>query len=149
MSNPEDKFSPDMAQCKGLNMSCIMRKTAFFICKNKGGDQLHRYCSADQRLSIYFLNPKFPASSHLLWLYSLVCVGPSWKPEGRFSSDMAHIMFFFSAVERVLCHPPIFPEPKVSISGSLGHHEGGSRGGGAQAMASQYTGITLTYPENR
>ena len=24
--------------------------------------------------SLYFLNPKFQASSHLLWLYSLVCV---------------------------------------------------------------------------
>ena len=29
---------------------------------------------------LYFLNPKFQASSHLLWLYSLVCVGPSRKP---------------------------------------------------------------------
>ena len=26
--------------------------------------------------SLYFLNPKFQASIHLLWLYSLVCVGP-------------------------------------------------------------------------
>ena len=30
--------------------------------------------------SIYFLNPKFQASSHLLWVYSPVCVGPGWKP---------------------------------------------------------------------
>ena len=43
---------------------------------------------ADQRLVfaiqilqfIYFLNPKFQASSHLLWLYSPVCVGPGLKP---------------------------------------------------------------------
>ena len=44
-------------------------------------------CAADQRLcfrytestiSLYYLNPKFQASSHLLWLYSPVCVGPSW-----------------------------------------------------------------------
>ena len=26
--------------------------------------------------SLYFLNPKFQASSYLMWLYSLVCVGP-------------------------------------------------------------------------
>ena len=41
-------------------------------------------CEADQRLCfrctdstipVYFLNPKFPASSHLLCLYSSVCVG--------------------------------------------------------------------------
>ena len=30
--------------------------------------------------SLFFLNPKFQASSHLLWLYSPVCVGPGRKP---------------------------------------------------------------------
>ena len=30
--------------------------------------------------SFYYLNPKFQASSHLLWLYSPVCVGPGQKP---------------------------------------------------------------------
>ena len=29
---------------------------------------------------LYFLNPKFPVSSHLLWLHSPVCVGPGRKP---------------------------------------------------------------------
>ena len=29
--------------------------------------------------SLYFLNAKFQASSHLLWLYSLFCVGPRQK----------------------------------------------------------------------
>ena len=29
---------------------------------------------------LYYLNPKFQASSHILWLYSLVCVGPGRKP---------------------------------------------------------------------
>ena len=29
--------------------------------------------------SVYFLNLKFQASSHLLWLYHLVCVGPGQK----------------------------------------------------------------------
>ena len=28
---------------------------------------------------LYFLNAKFQASSHLLQLYSPVCVGPGWK----------------------------------------------------------------------
>ena len=28
---------------------------------------------------LYFLNPKFQVSSHLLWMYSLVCVGPGRK----------------------------------------------------------------------
>ena len=30
--------------------------------------------------SLSFLNPKFQASSHLLWLYRLVCVIPGQKP---------------------------------------------------------------------
>ena len=30
--------------------------------------------------SLYYLNPKFQASSHLLWLCSPVCVGPGRKP---------------------------------------------------------------------
>ena len=62
-------------------MSHVTRKPAFCTCDNKG--------AADQRLcfryiaSYYFLNPKFPASNHLLGLHSLVCVGtvgPGRKP---------------------------------------------------------------------
>ena len=30
--------------------------------------------------SLFYLNPKFQASSILLWVYSLVCVGPGRKP---------------------------------------------------------------------
>ena len=30
--------------------------------------------------SLFFLNPKFQASSHLLWLYSPICVRPGRKP---------------------------------------------------------------------
>ena len=66
-----------------------MRNPAFYICENKGADQLCGNRTADQRLcfryidtvvqSLYFLNPKFQASSHLLWLYSPVCVGPGHK----------------------------------------------------------------------
>ena len=39
---------------------------------------------------LYFLNPKFPVSSHLLCLYSPVCVGPVWKPHWWFSHHAAH-----------------------------------------------------------
>ena len=30
--------------------------------------------------SLFYVNPKFQASSHLLWLYSLLCVGPGRTP---------------------------------------------------------------------
>ena len=70
------------------NLSLVMKKTFFCKCENKDADQLRSYCKADQRLcfairivkSLYYLNPKFHASSHLLWLYSPVCVGPGRKP---------------------------------------------------------------------
>ena len=69
-------------------MSRVMRKPAFCLCENKDADQLRGNREADQRLcfatrivqSLYYLNPKFQASSHLVWLYSPVCVGPGRKP---------------------------------------------------------------------
>ena len=71
-----------------IYLSLVVRKSAFCISENKDTDQLRSNCAADQRLvfatrivqSLYFLYTKFQASSHLLWLYSLVCVGPSRKP---------------------------------------------------------------------
>ena len=55
------------------DMSRVMRKPTFCICKNKDADQLPGNCEADQRLSfryqivqfLYFLHTKFQASSHL------------------------------------------------------------------------------------
>ena len=59
-----------------LEMSRVMRKQTFCICENKDADQLRGNREADQRLcfryidsfipSLYFLNPNFQASSHLL-----------------------------------------------------------------------------------
>ena len=65
-----------------------MRKPAFCICENKDADQLRGNREADQRLCFryitstipHFLNPKSQASSHLVWLYSSVCVRPGRKP---------------------------------------------------------------------
>ena len=65
-----------------------MRKPDFCICENKDAGQLRSNCAADQRLcfrytdstTLYYLNPKFQASSHFLWPYSPVCVGPGRKP---------------------------------------------------------------------
>ena len=40
---------------------------------------------------LYFLNTKFQASSHLQWLYSLVCVRPGQNPHCWFSHVAAHM----------------------------------------------------------
>ena len=47
-----------------------MRKLAFCICQNYGTDQC--LCFGFILQSLYFLSPKFQASSQFLWLYSLV-----------------------------------------------------------------------------
>ena len=80
-------------------MSCVVRKPAFcIICENKDADQLCCNGEADQisfavtaklisafvfvtRIvqSLFFLNPKYQSSRHILWPYSPVCVGPGQK----------------------------------------------------------------------
>ena len=77
------------AQCQKLgSMSLVMRKPDFCICENKDADQLRSNCAADQRLCFSYIDSTIPllpksdflAFSHLLWLYSPVCVGPGRKP---------------------------------------------------------------------
>ena len=48
--------------------------------------------------SIYNLIPKFQASSHLLWLYSLVCVGPGRKPR------RPHVRLFNHGTNLIIFH---------------------------------------------
>ena len=81
-----------------------MRKPAFCICENKGADHLRCNREAISAVvfatrivqSLYFINPKFQASSYLLWLYSPVCVGPGQKPRTPvFSERDSFIDFLF------------------------------------------------------
>ena len=93
-------------------MSHVMRKPTFCIWENKDADQFRGNCEADQQLGfatwivqfLYFRNPKFQASSHLLKLYSLVCVGPGEKPERLFSHDAAHILSLIVRYAPVICN---------------------------------------------
>ena len=92
-----------------INLSLVVRKPAFCICENKDADQLRsNYSAADQRRLFRYTesttpllpSTKFQASSHLLWLYSLVCVGLVGNPKDRFSHNEAHfvillLIFFF------------------------------------------------------
>ena len=70
-----------------------MRKPAFCTyVKTKAQIMISAFVFATHRVqSLSFLNPKFQASSHLLWLYSPVCVRPGRKFKDRFSHDTAHI----------------------------------------------------------
>ena len=64
--------------------------------------------------SLYYLNPKFQVLSHLLWLYSPVCVGPGRKPRrplfsqrGSFRIENHNNKKNFSLIHRmtqIICH---------------------------------------------
>ena len=75
-------------------MSRIIRKADFYLCKNKDADQLCSNCTAvtAQLISAFvfatwmvqfllYLYPKFQYSSFLLWVYRPVCVGPGRKSQ--------------------------------------------------------------------
>ena len=72
--------------CLFSHLSLVVRKPALCICENKDEDpvtaQLISAFVFPIRIvqSLFFLNPKLQASSHRLWLYSLVCDGPGRKP---------------------------------------------------------------------
>ena len=72
-------FQTEFAGCSlalNIQISRVMRKPTSVICENKGTNQLHSNCEADKclcfpytdstmpPLSLYFLNPKPPTSSH-------------------------------------------------------------------------------------
>ena len=63
-----------------IYMSLVMRKPAFCICENKDTKLISAVVFAIRIVqSLFYLNLKFQASSHLLWLYNPVCVGPGRK----------------------------------------------------------------------
>ena len=84
-----------------LYMSRYIGKPTICIGENKDADQLHGNREADQRLCfhyldivqfLFYLNPKFQASSSFLCLYCPVCVRPVRKPHCWVSHEAAHIL---------------------------------------------------------
>ena len=88
-------------------MSLVVRKQALCKCEKT---KMQISCAVTAQLisafvfatwlvqSLYYLNPKFQASSHLLWLYSPVCVVPGRKPRRPvFSQGGSNISILFLA----------------------------------------------------
>ena len=75
-------------------MSHYMRKQGICICENKDADQklISAFIFATRVVrSLYYLNSKFQASSHLQWLRSLDCVGPgqtTQRPVSHYEANM-------------------------------------------------------------
>ena len=57
---------------------------------------------------LYFLNLKFPISSHLLCLYSSVCVRPGQKPRSRGSIIIRTDMAIRCEINIIICHSVIY-----------------------------------------
>ena len=96
-----------------LYMSRVVRKPAFYISENKDADQLRGnsitanlicvFVFATRILqSLYFLNPKFQASSYLLWLYIPVCVAPVQKRRKPLFSQRGSYSIHSRIIERIL-----------------------------------------------
>ena len=106
------------------HLSRLVRKSAFCICENKDADQL---CSNTAKLIsafvfaiwivqfLYYLNLKFQASSHLLWLYSPVCVGPGRKPRRPDFSKRGSFNFIEAFGKLLKFEEDIFCEEKISL----------------------------------
>ena len=54
---------------------------------------------------LFYLNPKFQASSHLLWLYSPFCVGPGQKPRRPVFSQRGSNDRFGDKSNKMICEP--------------------------------------------
>ena len=76
-----------------IYMSRVVRKPAFAYAKTKA--QISFAVTAQ---SLYFQNSKFQASSHLLWLYSPVCVGPGQKPRRPVFSERGSYICAISCI---------------------------------------------------
>ena len=79
---------------RSMEMSRLMRKPTIYIFKTKGADQLRSYCEADQHLCFRYTDSTISLlskSKFLLWLDSLICVGPVRKPHHWFSHNSAQI----------------------------------------------------------
>ena len=71
-----------------MSVSICLESYNICICENKDANQLPGNRAADQCLCFCYIqstipllqNAKFQVFSHLLWLHSLVCVGPGRKP---------------------------------------------------------------------
>ena len=103
------------------SMSRDMRKPDFCICENKDTDQLRGNKDTDHlrgnaklisafvfatqiEQSLYFLNTKFQAASHLMRLYSQVSVGPGRKSRRPVFSQRGsyNLCFYISEISSIM-----------------------------------------------
>ena len=71
-----------------------MGKPTICIGENKGAKLISAFVFATRIVQfLFYLNPKFQASSSFLCLYRTVCVGPVRKPHCWFSHETAQMCY--------------------------------------------------------
>ena len=94
-------------------MSRVMRKPDFGLCENKGADQLHSNCEADQRLCFRYTDSTIPLLRNFQPL-AISCAGAAWilldlvgNPEDWFSCVAAPIIQVLYKIHHIpRAHPP-------------------------------------------
>ena len=97
-------------------VSHIVRKPAFAYAKTKTqisfaatAKLISAFVFATQKVQpLFFLNPKFQASSCLLWLHSPICVAPGRKPRRPFFSRRGSSFFAVDVLHMSLVRKPVF-----------------------------------------
>ena len=69
--------------------------------------------------SLYFLYRKFQASSHIVWLYSLVCVRPGRKSRRPISHNEAQMMLDNAILVKLSVYP--FSSLQIALRELLNH----------------------------
>ena len=111
-----------------FDMSLVLRKPDICICKNKAADHLCGYSgfvfAIWKEQSFYFLNPKFRASSHPLWLHNLVCVGPGRNPRRPVFSERGSYIRIQCRLKRLWNTSRDAAKPVFGVSDQVGHKPG-------------------------
>ena len=109
------------------NMSLRMGKPTICLVENKGADQLRSYLAVTAKLIsafvfatwivqfLYFLNPNFPVSSHLLCLYRSVYIRPARSPHCWFFHEVAQLCDIVWLLK--LSNPKRIERPGITFSG--------------------------------
>ena len=99
-------IKPTMLSMSFYYMSRVMRKPYFCLCENRGADQLRsNFVFATWIvLFLFFLNPKFQASNHPLWLHRPVCIGHARKIVNMVVSLYRHFQLTTRLMELLPLH---------------------------------------------
>ena len=108
-------------------LSSVTRKPAFCICATKTQISfavttklISAFVFANRIVqSLYFQNPKFQASSHLLWLDGPLCVRPGQKLRRQVFSQCSSTL---TCIRPLTFSPVCFRSLDVFVLGSCGSH---------------------------